>query len=113
MDMSPMLRGILRGLVLGEQGLSVAGEYPELTPLTPAVDAHRADIVVFGDGSPRLEDECRELLEARPRVKLFVVSGEGRRTTLYELRPHRDSLGEIAPAELLAAMRSAVETTGW
>jgi hypothetical protein len=113
MDMSPMLRGILRTLVGGEPGLRVSREYTEFASLRAAVDDNEANIVVFGDGSPRLEDDCRELLEARPRVKLFVVGGDGRRTTLYELRPHRENLGEVAPRELLAAMRSAAETTGW
>jgi DNA-binding NarL/FixJ family response regulator len=113
MDMSPMLRDILRALVAGERDLRVAAEYDGLVPLMPAVEEHDADVVVFGDLSPRLDDECRELLQKHPQTKLFVVGGDGRRTTLYELRPYREHLGEVAPDELLAAMRNAGAIAGW
>jgi DNA-binding NarL/FixJ family response regulator len=113
MDMSPMLRDILRALVAGERGLRVAAEYNDLVPLTPAVEEHEANIVVFGDLSPRLDEDCRELLLTHPQTKLFVVGGDGRRTTLYELRPHREHLGEVAPDELIAAMRNAVAVSEW
>ncbi len=108
-----MLRDILRALVGREEGLCMAAEYAEIAPLGPAVEEHDAQIVVFGDGSPRLDEECRDLLETHPQAKLFVVGGDGRRTTLYELRPHREHLGEVAPAKLLAAMRHAFEPTRW
>lgn len=108
-----MLRDILRGLVAGERGLTVAAEYPDMAPLRMAVDEHGAHILVFGDQSPRLEQDCRELLETQPLTKLFVVGDEGRLTTFYELRPHREHLGEVAPDELVAVMRNAVETAGW
>ena len=112
MDMSPLLRDILRGLVAGEAGMGVVAEYRDLVPLTRPVVDHSAEVLLFGEGLPLLDDECRELLDRHPRVKLFVVGGDGRRTTLYELRPHREQLGEVAPDELLAVMRNALETAG-
>ena len=106
-DMSPMLREILHGLLDRQSDMHIVAEYEHLPPLSEPVEREGADVVVFGDGSPRLEDECRELLDAHPRVKLFVVGGDGRMATLYELRPNREPLGEVAPDELLAAMRNA------
>jgi hypothetical protein len=35
------------------------------------------------------------------------VMEAGRRTVLYELRPHRTELGELSPQELVAAVRAA------
>jgi hypothetical protein len=112
MDMSPLLRDILRGLMAGETGMGVVAEYEYHVPLDQPVHDHSAEVLMFGEGSPLLDDECRELLDRHPRVKLFVVGGDGRRTTLYELRPHREQLGEVAPDELLAVIRNALETAG-
>jgi len=106
-DMSPLLRGILRGLVAGERDMSVVAEYSDAVPLSVPVEEHSAQVLVFGDGGRRLEDECRELLETHPSVKLFLVGGDGRRTTLCELRPHREQLGELDPDQLVALMRRA------
>lgn len=111
-DMSPMLRDILRGLVASQRDMLVVAEYEHASPLFTPVERDGADVVVFGEGSQRLEDECRALLDVHPRVKLFVVGGDGTRTTLYELRPHREPLGEVAPDELLSTMRNAAGG-GW
>jgi DNA-binding NarL/FixJ family response regulator len=108
-DMSPLLRGILRGLVAAETDMSVVAEYAEAVPLTVPVEEHAAHVLVFGDDDPRLDDACRDLLETHPSVKVFLVGGDGRRTTLCELRPHREPLGELAPAQLVAVMRNAAE----
>jgi DNA-binding NarL/FixJ family response regulator len=107
MDMSPMLRQILRGVVHGHGGARVVAEYPEMVPLRGVVEEHDADIVLFGHDSARLPTECRELLEARPQTRLLAVGHDGRRSTIYELRPHREPLGEASPDELLDAIRSA------
>jgi DNA-binding NarL/FixJ family response regulator len=106
-DMSPMLREIMRGIVAGRSGITVAAEYPKVGSLLDVVDEHQADVVLFGDDSPGLSSECRELLETRPRVKLMLVSAEGRRTTLHELRPYREPLGEVSPDELVDVIRSS------
>jgi DNA-binding NarL/FixJ family response regulator len=114
LDMSPLLRDILRGLVAGEDGMGVVAEYTDAASLALAVEEHAADVVVVGDQSPCLDEDCRELLETHPRVKLFVVGGDGRLTTLYELRPQRHHLGEVAPEELLAVIRNSVDSgDGW
>ena len=109
MDMSPLLRQILRGVVHGGSGIKVVAEYAEMTPLVRAVEEHDADVVLFGHESTRLPSECRELLEARPYTRLLAVGNEGRRSTLYELRPHREPLGEVSPDELMEAIRGAPE----
>jgi hypothetical protein len=113
MEMPPLLRDILRMEFEGEHGIRLVGDDEESSPVGAAIDLHRADVVVFGDASPGLDDRCRALLDTRPRVKLFVVDDDGRRTTLYELRPHRERLGELAPARLLAAVRDAARGRGW
>ncbi len=105
--MSPLLRGILRGVVAGEPDMSVVAEYSDAVPLSVPVEEHSAQVLVFGEDAPRLDDECRELLETYPAVKLFLVGGDGRQTTLCELRPHREQLGELNPDQLVAVMRNA------
>ncbi len=95
--------------------MTVVAEYPDVVPLALPVEEHAAQVIVLGDGPPGLDDECRDLLAAHPRVKLFVVGGDGLRTTLCELRPHREQLGEVAPEQLLALMRQSVSAAsgGW
>jgi DNA-binding NarL/FixJ family response regulator len=107
MDMSPMLRQILRAVVDGPPEIDVVAEYEEMVPLLPAATEHRADVVLFGHESTRLSAECRELLEKLPQTRLLAVGNEGRRSTLYELRPHREPLGEVSPDELVRAISGA------
>jgi DNA-binding NarL/FixJ family response regulator len=111
-DMPRMLREIVSTVVDSQPGMMVAHAHPRPVPLVEAVDQAGAHVVIFGHESPQLTADCRELLERRPRVQVMAVSGDGRRTTLYGLRPHREPLGEVEPDQLVEAIRGMVASAG-
>jgi hypothetical protein len=86
----------------------VVGDQTGPDDLVAAVDSLSANVVVFGSAANELPGSCRSLLERRPSVKVIVVGGDMRHTTLYELRPHRLPLGDVSPKDLVAAIRAAV-----
>jgi DNA-binding NarL/FixJ family response regulator len=112
-DMPRMLREILQNTLDSQPGMTVVRVHPTPVPLVEAVDQGRAQLVVFGQESPTLTPGCRELLEQRPRVHVMAVSGDGRRTTLYGLRPYREPLGEVEPEQLVEAIRGMVAAAAW
>jgi DNA-binding NarL/FixJ family response regulator len=109
-DMPRMLREIIQNVVDAHPGVTVAGVHPQAVPLVAAVDAVRADVVIFGQDSPGLVEAGRELIEQRPRVQLMAVSDDGRRATLSGLRPYREPLGEVEPSRLVEAIRGMAAT---
>jgi hypothetical protein len=64
-----------------------------------------AVIVPLDDG---LLTETREFLEDRARLRVLGISFRDGRSVLYELRPSRSELGEVAPDELPALIRTAL-----
>jgi hypothetical protein len=50
-------------------------------------------------------DGWEALLFDRPRLRLLGISGDGSSGWIYELRPHREALGNVSPGELIAAVR--------
>ena len=107
-DLPRMLREILRSLLAAQPEMSVAVADEPSTPLVTAVDQARARVVILGQEAPAMTSRCRELLEQRPRVQVLAVSVDGRRTTLYGLRPYRKPLGEVEPDKIVDAVRGLV-----
>jgi hypothetical protein len=62
------------------------------------------DVVVVGRDEPEL---VAGLLAIRPSVKVLAVIDDGRDAALYELRPHKEALGELSPDRLIALVRAA------
>ena len=106
--MPRMLREIVRTHLERTPGFAIEAEEPTPDRLLDAVRATNAHVVVFGTDSADLPDVGRAVLAERPRVKLLAVTHDGRRTWLFELRPHRQALGEVSPDELADAIRAAV-----
>ena len=74
--------------------------------LRETLEEHDADFVITGADVLR-PDDVDALLEARPRMKVLAVVGDGRDAFLYELRPQKVPLGEVSPHTLLEAIRAA------
>jgi DNA-binding NarL/FixJ family response regulator len=111
-DMSNLLRGIVREVLVPEPDVVLVGEFPDATGLLEAVDETAADVVVVGGrlgaGAP-----VRDLLAARPRVRVLAIADDGRRGTVFLLTPERESLGEVSPGVLLDAIRDAPDWSGF
>jgi hypothetical protein len=105
-----VLCGIITEIVGREPDLSVVGELRAHDDLMPAIDRTAADFVIWGlepvsaEADP-VPEACRAVLDAYPRLKVLAVEADGRSGSLYELRPWRRELGELAPGRIVDVLR--------
>ena len=103
-----MLRDIIRQLLAAEDDLEVVGNLAEMDSVLALMSRVPVDVVILGCANSELPEAGLRLFDEHPSVRVLCVSADGRRTFLYELRPHRVPIGEVSPEELVAAMRNAV-----
>ena len=108
-DMPPLLREIVREAIVAEPDLAVVAEHAGDVDVREAVDRDAADFVIVGSDAAA-HDDLRSLVGAGARLRALELQGDGREGVLYELRPHRVSLGDVSPATLLRTIRTA---PGW
>src|SRR5205823_1611243 len=100
-----LLREIVRGTIVREPDLQIVAEH-DVVDVGEAVARDAPDFVIVGsDGAD--EERVRELVSSAPGVRALQVHSDGKESVLYELRPHRVSLGEISSDTLLRAIRAA------
>jgi len=105
-----MLRDILEHVLSGEPDMELIAAPPPCVKTVP--DRQPApDVVIVGVGEPALR--ARTLLERWPASHVFVVTAGGHRMLMYELLPREVDLGEVSPAQVVEAIRSAVEVEHW
>jgi DNA-binding NarL/FixJ family response regulator len=103
--MPRILRDIVSQLVAEQPDMRVVGAFADdvgpdtLTELQP-------DVLVLGSGGGNVPALCRALVQRRPALKVLAVEMDGRRTWLYEMRPHQTLIGEISPTALLDTIRA-------
>ena len=99
-DMPEILRGIIEDAIASEPDMQL------VRPRWRMAAGGEPDVVIVG--TPRAEDvDGAEAMLARwPRSRVLMVATSGRHTVMYELRPSRTELGELSPADLVAAVRS-------
>jgi DNA-binding NarL/FixJ family response regulator len=105
-DMSPLLREIVRETLAREPGLDVVAEHEADVDVREAVEGGDADFVILG-ADPTASAGVRALGAEGARLRALELHADGIESVLYELRPHRVSLGEISPETLLATIRAA------
>jgi hypothetical protein len=101
------LNGILSEIVTAtlEAATDIAVTVVPQSEALSAADAVEADVVVLAGPAAGLPPLGRELLATHPWMHVVAIRGDGRDTSLYELRPVERKLGEISPACLLDAVR--------
>jgi chemotaxis response regulator CheB len=104
-DMSPLLREIIREALVPEPDLEVVAEHEGPVDLRTAVERDAADFVIVG--ADAADDSVQSLVAANQGVRAIEVRSDGRESVLYELRPHRVSLGEISSETLVRTIRAA------
>ncbi len=104
-DMPPLLRDIVREASRPEPDLDVVAEHEGAVDLRDAVERDERRLRDRRLG--RASDECVRSLVARERgVRALEVRSDGKESVLYELRPHRVSLGEISSETLVRTIRA-------
>jgi hypothetical protein len=71
--------------------------------LVEAVDRSGAALVIVSAEGVGPAEVCR-LLESRPHVKVFAITGGGRDGCLYELRPNLKLIGDLSPSSLVQTL---------
>ena len=104
-DMSPLLREIIRKALVPGPDLEVVAEHEGSVDLRAAVEQDDADFVIFGGDASG--ERVRSLVAANAGLRAIEVRSDGRESVLYELRPHRILLGEISSETLVRTIRAA------
>jgi DNA-binding NarL/FixJ family response regulator len=105
-DVPPLVRDLVRMLVVGEPTLELVGEYADSAEALADLDGAPADAIVTTkpDSEP-----VRELLRHWPRARVIVMSDDGRRTSTFELVLAERVLGDVSVDSLLAELQRAEE----
>jgi hypothetical protein len=105
-DLPPLLRDlVLLALDPHQDIVTLTAEPGELDRVI--VDDQPDAIIVPLDVNGLL-GEARRLLEDRARLRVLGVGLRDGRSVLFELRPFRSELGEVAPNELPDLLRAAL-----
>jgi hypothetical protein len=104
-DMSPLLREIVRETVAREPDLDVVAEHDADVDVRTAVEGDDVDFVIVGSEATARAG-VRALVGAELGVRALELHSDGKESVLYELRPHRVPLGEISPETLLRTIRA-------
>lgn len=107
-----ILRDIIRGLLADEDDVEVVGDLRETEAVLAFMNRVPTDVVVMGCANSELPESGRRLFDEHPAVRVLCLSADGRRTFLFELRPHRVAIGEVSPDELVATIIGAVRPEG-
>jgi len=108
--MPRMVQQMIEQAVVAQPDMHVVATVGEAEGLVSAAQETSPDFVIFGvpveeeDGFPVA---CVELLAAQPRTKALGIAVVASNAYLYELRPERTPLGEVAPEDIVAAIRAA------
>jgi len=105
-DMPLLLREIVREALAQEPDLDVVAEHEAAVDVRTAVEMSGADFVIVGSDAAAGE-AVRSLVAPSRGVRALEVRSDGTESVLYELRPHRVSLGEISSETLLRTIRAA------
>jgi DNA-binding NarL/FixJ family response regulator len=112
-DLTGILKDIVRSLLEEQDDMTVVGWLPDHATLREAILRTTPEVLVWGmDDDANVLDVAPQLFGDHPTLKVFEVRDDGRQGFLWELRPHRTTLGEISPLGLVAAIRTAASTRG-
>ena len=109
-DMPLLLRELIEEAVAAQPDMHLVGMVPDADALVDATRETRPDFVLFGIAAAdedRFPDASLRLLDASPRTRGLGIEPTAGNAYLYELRPERTVIGEVAPADVVQAIRAA------
>jgi hypothetical protein len=107
--MPRILGEILAEHIEGQADMQILGELVNADELTSAMNRLAPDLVVIGAEAEDPPATCAALLRQAPGVKVIAIERDGRRATLYELRPARTLVADPSVQSFLGLIRSAVD----
>jgi DNA-binding transcriptional LysR family regulator len=100
--MPPLLTDVVKGLVCLHPELDVIDDASG--DVVEAVASHEADAVLTAASVCRAPEVTERLLYAHPRLRLLVLSQDGRVAHLYRLLPHEVRIDDVSMHELIHAI---------
>lgn len=100
----PLLSGIIAEVVRDGICLKVVAQFAERNELAARLRAVAPEVVVVGLFPGEADDVGAFVLNLVPTAQVLVLSNDGRRGSLYQMRPHRTKLQGFSPADLLALL---------
>lgn len=93
----------MQALTIEDPGMQVVQRLDRLADLAAAVEEYQPDVIVTcaGCSEPEL---LQRLLFERPRLRVLVVSQDGREAHVHTLVPSRVVLHDVSAHEIRAAM---------
>jgi DNA-binding NarL/FixJ family response regulator len=106
-DMPRLVRDLIERAIVAQPDMKLLGVLDSPREMVAAARVGRPDFVVVGLKDKLLPHECQQLLAEHPAVRLLGVEAVAGEAHLYELRPYREALGEVSPADIVSAIRGA------
>jgi len=79
-------------------------------PIEELAAALQPDVIITAELTTCQPPRVVRLFEGNPCLKVFCVAASGSDVDFFELRPEQQGLGELAPRDLVGAIRGAVRT---
>jgi hypothetical protein len=110
-DLPRLAADMLDWAMAGQSDMFIVARLDSSTDLPRVTRMTTPDVVIVGLTEPDLPAHCVELFTEN--VGLTVLGIQKRRGVahLYQLRPYQLELGEVAPDDLVSAIRTAAVTS--
>lgn len=105
-----LLRDVVTAVLAKECDFVVLGQPDPPGSIAHLAEALRPDVIITSEWATCQPPVVVRLFEDNPRLKVFFVAASGSNVHLAELCPKQQCLGELAPRDLVGAIRGAVRT---
>jgi chemotaxis response regulator CheB len=106
-DMPRLVRDLIERAIVAQPDMTLLAVLESPRQMVQAARAMRPDFVVIGLKAKALPTECRQLMAEHPTLRLLGIEAVAGEAHLYELRPHREALGEVSPGDVVSVIRGA------
>ncbi|MFL5383913.1 MAG: hypothetical protein ACJ8GN_15435 [Longimicrobiaceae bacterium] len=103
----PLLADIVRDALAGEAEVERVDPAGGLDRLSERVARTGAQVLLAEGGEAPIPNDLLELMYRHPRLKLLLLSADGRTAALWRLVPDRHALAAATPRALAEAVRAA------
>jgi len=104
-----VLADIVRVVLESQHGIHVVGQLTDQRGVPDALARTGAQCIIWGLDEADMPDLWPRLLDTRPRTTVIAVDRDGREAFLWRMELRRTPIGEVSPARLVEAIRTAVE----
>ena len=101
-----MLRDIVARLIDEQADMQTLPPADAEIDLVDQIESPEPDVLLLACEREKAKEQASRALDRNPRLKVMTLTGNGREATVFELRPHEQSLGTMSPESLVDAIRT-------